>query len=82
MPTGKLSETTSFLNKLCAWTKNEMIGISKDGLRTKLVHFFHGESFDGGTRGGTNKSRGLNIAVRSMNDTDTSEAIFMLYFKL
>ena len=52
-----------------------MISICENGLGAEVFHFLHSKSFDSSARGGTDKSRSLNIAVRRMNDANTSQIV-------
>ncbi len=54
--------------------EQEMVGVGQDGRGAEGLHFAHGEGFDGGAGGGADEGRGLEVAVRSVDDADAGEA--------
>ncbi len=78
MPGIKLGEAAGFLDKLSAWAKNKMIGVCQDGLRAKLIHLLHREGLHYCARGSADESGRLDVAVRRMDSTDASEALFLM----
>ena len=73
VPGIKSSKTASFFNEGSSRSEYQVVGIGQNCLRTKIVHFLHCKSLDGGFGGGADESGSLNISVWSMNSTDPSE---------
>ena len=73
IPAGEFSKTASLFNQFWTWSEDEMVSVGENGLAPKFAHLSVSDCLDARASGGADKSRRLNIAVRSVNYTGAHE---------
>ena len=59
-----------------------MVSVGENGLAAEVGHLLHGESLDGGSCGGADKSWRVDVAMRGMDNSDAGEAGLMFDIEL